>query len=74
MKRNKQMMQGHIPNKSKRASRAKKNLRPIVSAHTKRFRALFAPLRFEDGSLGAGQEYVGDSPPIPVKSMRSVGG
>lgn len=74
MKRTVQMMTAGIPNQSKRQARRKKGIKPVISVHTKRFRALFKPLRFEDGSLGAGQEYVGDSPPIRVKSMRSVGG
>lgn len=57
--------EGHPHRESRR--KAKNRKKKPVSAHTQGFRAMYEPLRFEDGSLGAGRRYVGDSAPIRVK-------
>lgn len=45
-----------------------------ISAHTKRFRALYAPNVDENGCRVNGQHYIGDSPPVIVRSLTHVGG
>ena len=72
---NLQQVRGNVRTaESRRKARNRKKAPKVVSRHTKRFRALFEPVRFPDGSLGAGRRYVGDSPPVLVRSMASVGG
>lgn len=71
---NMQQVRGNVRTRESRRKAKNRNKTPkFVSAHTMRFRTLykFDPKAF--GGLG-GKVPAGESPPVRVKSLRSVGG